>query len=428
MGLFSKKSSPAPVPEDPGVDWSLLENIRSEWPNQDFDSDSDLASWRQGMALYDARDDYASLIEAGRLMCRALRHHLYGRGVLMDANLPETTHRVLFASCFAPPDGQSFPTQVRAQVRLGLAVVKKHGWQSAEHGGGGEMADYLLHAFMILTAAVAPSPQRSWEGNLKQFFIMNPYDIQDGDSPLLAPAPALSGPSEAGASMLREMEETIQLAEAGDQVAAAKLRAMQAMYRGDAPSALREYETAAQLGDVEAMFEAGSTAQGLGLGPQARYWFETAADRGHGKAALNLGVSAYETQGREAAHLWLERAVAAGVIEAYAVLTQIADEASDGEAELRWSRTGAEHRQPFCQMRYGQLLMRFNRGEPDVIREQCLPLFEEAAEKGVDGALFLGGIAHCILGDPSSGRLWLKRAEASGDSNATRVMREHGLE
>ena len=76
-------------------------------------------------------------------MCRALRHELYGRGILIGTDLPNTTHRVLFGSCFSPPDNQTFPDSVRAQVRLGLTIVKKHGWQSAEHGGTGLMAEFL---------------------------------------------------------------------------------------------------------------------------------------------------------------------------------------------------------------------------------------------------------------------------------------------
>lgn len=427
MGLFSKKkkSHPqTPAQEHPGIDWSLLANIRSEWPNQDFDAGGDLASWREGMELYDARDDYASLIQAGALMCRALRHELYGRSPLAGADLPDTTHRVLFASCFAPPDGQTFPNHVQAQVRLGLAIVKKYGWQSTEHGGSGEMTDYLLHASMILRSAVAPSPGRLWEGNLKEFFTTNPYDIPQEDSAPVDPAPPSPAATGAGQSLVTEMYDTIQSAEAGDQAAAAKVRAMQAMYQGDASSALREYEVAAQLGDLEAMFEAGSTARELGLAAPARYWFEAAADRGHGGAAFNLGISAYETQDREAAQLWLKRAADAGTVEAYATLTQIADESGDAEAEVHWSRLGADHGHPFCQMRYGQLLMQRNEGNAAVIRTHCVPLFEQAAENDQDGALFLAGIAHCVLGDTSTGRLWLKRAEASGDSSATRVLRE----
>ncbi len=181
MGWFSKKSSQSSA-ADQGVDWSQLEVVRAEWPASDLDAAADLASWREGMALYDSRDDYASMIEAGRQMCRALRHHLYGRGVLFGTDLPNTTHRVLFASCSSPPDGSSFPENVRAQVRLGLAIVKKHGWQSVEHGGDGMMEE-TMPSSMLLRTSVAPTPDRGWEGDVKQFFTSNPFAIPDEDSP-----------------------------------------------------------------------------------------------------------------------------------------------------------------------------------------------------------------------------------------------------
>src|SRR5690349_18080352 len=147
--MFKRKRSPAPEPT-PGVDWSRLENVRREWPPSDFDADRDLAAWREGLALYGARDDYASMIRAAELMCRALRHHLYGPGLLAADDLPKTTHAVLFGSAFSPPDGRTFPTEVAAQLRLALTIVKKHGWQSVAHGGSGAMAEFLAASHMVL--------------------------------------------------------------------------------------------------------------------------------------------------------------------------------------------------------------------------------------------------------------------------------------
>jgi hypothetical protein len=39
-------------------DWSQLENVRSEWPATDLEPKADLEAWREGMQLYDDRDDY----------------------------------------------------------------------------------------------------------------------------------------------------------------------------------------------------------------------------------------------------------------------------------------------------------------------------------------------------------------------------------
>jgi TPR repeat protein len=410
------------------TDWSILENVRAEWPTDDFEPEADLAAWRQGMRLYDERDDYAGMIESGRLMSRALRHHLYGRELLAGADLPETTHRVLFSSCFPPPDQQSFPQSVQAQVRLGLMIVKKNGWQQVAYGGDDKMAPFLKASTMVLTMAIAPSPERVWEGDLRGFFTTNPVEIADDPAPPRVADPGAPPPTEADGKLIDDLYEMVKASERGDPAATARIRGLQAVDRGDHTEALREFESAAQMGDVGAMYDAGNAAEDLGRPAQAQYWFEAAADRGHPGAAYNAAVAALGTGDTATARSRFEQATENGSIEGYAALTQLADETGDRAAEIRWSRLGAERGQPFCQVRQAQLLMQDHPQDVAVILNQAVPLLKLAAERGQGSASFLLGIAYGQIGDNSEARLWLKRAEAEGDAEATRVMRAHGLE
>ena len=429
MGLFSRDEHASPPPSADGIDWSLLESIRAEWPSGDFDSEADFASWREGMQLYESRDDYGSMIRAGGLMCRTLRYELYGRGVLVGRDLPETIHRVLFSSCFPPPDGRSFPRGVAAQVRLGLGVVKKQGWQSPAHGGDGSMAQFLQASYMILTTAVAPSAERPWEGDIQGFFTKNPFDIPEieADSSIPPKQVSESGPTMDVDAMVDDVYGAVTDAKGGDPAAEACVAGMSAAARCDAEAALPEYETAAQMGDASAAFDAALTAEELGLKAQAQHWYEAAAAHGHGPAAFNLGVAANEARDHEGAARWLERAADANVTDAYAALTQLASDAGDRDREMHWSRLGADASQPFCQMRYAQLLMQDHPADKEVIVGQAIPLLRQAAEKGAESALLLIGVGYGQIGDGSNTRLWLKRAEAAGETDATRIMRENGL-
>jgi TPR repeat protein len=408
-------------------DWSRLENVRSEWPADDLEPKADLEAWRQGMQLYDDRDDYASMVRSAGLMCRALRYELYGRGVLVTADLPNTTHRVLFGSCFPPPDGKTLPEAVRTQVRLGLTIVKKYGWQATQHGGTGEMEEFLRASWMVLTMALAPS-ERPWEGDPERFFTTNPVIVPDEEvAPAKAATPAEATPGRSGHTLVDELYEAAKSAERGDPAAEARMRGLAATAAGDSEAALTEFEAAAQMGDVEAMFEAGNVAEDLGLAPQARYWFEAAAARDHLAAAYNVGVGAYRAGDLPTAVRWLEQAGASGLAEAYAALTQMASETSDRANEVRWSRAGADLGQSFCQVRYAQLLMQDHPADRTVILQQAIPLLKLGAEQEAEGAAFLLGVAYGQIGDSSDARLWLKQAEAEGDADATRVMRENGL-
>ena len=408
------------------TDWASLEALRREWPVEGADPTTDLESWRAGMAIYDATDDYGSMIRAGGLMCLALRHHLYGDGVLAGADLPETARRVLFSSCYPPPDRQTFPQVLAAQIRLGLAVVKKHGWQPRAWGGDGLLAEIVEGSRMVLGMAVAPDPARPSSGDVAQFFMSEAFAIDDE---VLPPAPSatsaradreLDGMIEHGLQVLRD-------AELGDPASQARARGIAAAVGGNGEEQLRHFEEAARLGDVDSMYDSGCLYAQNGQGSQARFWFETAAAQGHRGSMYNLGAVAIGEERVGDAEQWWTRAADAGDADACAALTELSAQREDAEAEFRWSKLGAERGHPFCELYHGQLLMQQHPTDRQWFEQQALPLLTRAADQGQDGALFLIGIGYGSVEDMSTARLWLRRAEAAGDADAVRVMRENGL-
>src|SRR5712691_10767648 len=114
--MFNKRnrSSGQPDRSTPlvlAIDWSEIDSVRREWPVGELNPNADLSAWKSGRRVYDANDDYQSVMHAGALMCQALRHELYGNGILAGSDLPETVHSVLFASVTAPPDGKTLTDQ-----------------------------------------------------------------------------------------------------------------------------------------------------------------------------------------------------------------------------------------------------------------------------------------------------------------------------
>jgi hypothetical protein len=426
--MFGRKNRKGNDP-DPGpasTDWSDIENVRAEWPRTGLALESDLASWREGWQLYDDREDHASMIRCGGLMARALQHELYGTGFLSGSDLPNTVYRTLFASTFAPPDQQTFGHAAQAQTRLALTVVKKHGWQSTAEGGNGMFDELLQNTRMLLMTAIGPQ-DRPWEGNLKAFYADNP--IQVPDAPAVAPGsvPVSSSPSDEGLQAIGEVQRSLAEADVGDGAANVRVRALAADMAGDHATALALHEEAGTLGDVGSMFDAGCLARDQGAEGKALYWFEAAAAAGHASSMFNLATIAHQRGDLATAVQQFERAGHAGLADAFGALTQIASDAGDDENEFRWSGLGADAGQPFCLVRHGQLLMQRNADDPQVLRNRVVPMLTRAAEAGQDGALFLIGIAHAQSGDRTSAKVWLLRAEAAGDSDATRVMRQHGL-
>jgi TPR repeat protein len=141
----------------------------------------------------------------------------------------------------------------------------------------------------------------------------------------------------------------------------------------------------------------------------------------------DLGVEAHEQGDLPLAQMWLQRAAQAGHVDAYGALTQLASDRDDVEAEFRWSGLGAQAGQAFCQLRHGHMLMQTNPDDATVITGQAIPLLMQALNAGEAGALFYIGVGYAQIGDNANARVWLTRAEATGDPDATRVLDKYRL-
>jgi TPR repeat protein len=428
--MFNKKNRSSRQPDRStlpvsAIDWSAIDSVRREWPVAELDADADFAAWRSGRQVYAEYDDYQSMMRAAALMCQALRHELYGNGILAGSDLPETVHSVLFASVTAPPGRKTLTDGARRRIRLALMIMKKHGWQPASMGGNGaiEVPFFQGGNYFLLTAAIAPEDM-PWEGDLKAFFAKNPVDIPE-------PAAASNTPPRAGAfdgatALVRRVGDILDEAKAGDVASQAYRNALAAEHKGDQEAALAYYEEAAQLGLVDGMYNAGCVHNRFGRTSASIYWWEAAASSGHAKSAYNLAVSALHAGDTQRARQWYQTAAELGDGDGYAALTQMAAEAGDKQAEMHWSQLGAELGHPFCMMRNGQLLVQANPGDRTVM-QRALALEERAAGTGSADAMYLAGIINLQLGLPSDARRWLERAEQAGDTDARGVIRKYGL-
>lgn len=421
------------APQAQETDWSDLDSIRREWPASELDGNKDLAAWRSGRQIYDANDVYGPMMQAGALMCQALRHALYGPGILPDRDLRETVHSVLFASLTKPPDGRTLTDQASRQIRLALTIMKKHGWQPARMGGDGAMEVPFFEGgnYFLLAAAIGPG---GLPADVPSFFTKNPISIPEpAPAPGRIPEPA-AAPGRAQRSFpeadplgyVGHLNEVLAGAEAGDVASEAYRNGLRARSQGDVAAALRYYEKAAQLGLVDAMYDAGCVNSDLGRTSASTYWWEQAARRGHAQSAYNLGVLAMRAGDLNAARPWYQKAAELGDGGGCAALTQMAAEAGDKQAEMHWSRQGAELGHPFCLTRYGQLLMQANPNDPTVM-ERALVLEERAAQTGDADAMFLAGIINGQLGRRPEARWWLEQAERAGNPRARTVIDRYGF-
>ncbi len=421
------------APRAQETDWSDLDSIRREWPAGELDANQDLAAWRSGRQIYDANDDYGSMMQAGALMCQALRHELYGPGVLSGRDLPETVHSVLFASLSKPPDGRTLTDQASRQIRLALTIMKKHGWQPARMGGDGAMEVPFFEGgnYFLLAAAIGSGGRPA---DVPSFFTKNPVSIPEpAAAPGRIPEPAVAPrsapwphPEADPVGYRRHLDEVLDAADAGDVASEAYRNGLRASSQGDVAAALHYYEKAAQLGQVDAMYDAGCLSSDLGRTSASTYWFEQAARRGHAQSAYNLGVLALRAGDSDAARRWYQKAAELGDGGGCAALTQMAAEAGDKQAEMHWSRQGAELGHPFCMMRYGQLLMQASPNDPSVM-ERALVLEERAAQTGDADAMFLAGIINGQLGRRPEARWWLEQAERAGNPRARSVIDRYGF-
>lgn len=186
------------------------------------------------------------------------------------------------------------------------------------------------------------------------------------------------------------------------------------------------FEEAARLGHVDAMFDAGCSANKLGDMNTARFWWEAAANAGHGRAAQNMAASEIQAGRPSEARSWFLRAAELGDPDGFAALTQMASDAGDDAEEMHWARAGAEAGHPFCMTRFGLLTLNFHRDDPQAVRG-ALPYLERAGEQGDPQAMFLAGLGHKAVGDRYEARHWLLRAEQAGYPCSRDALNQFGL-
>ena len=257
--------------------------------------------------------------------------------------------------------------------------------------------------------------------------------LATGEPATVAAARGPSGPA-AGSEFDRSMETLRKFNEMAEQAQQTGDRAAQLYTRGaavmmsggDEREAFRNFEEAARLGHVDAMYEAGGLANNLGDRNTARFWWEAAANAGNGKAAQNMAAAEIQAGRAGAARPWFFRAAELGNPDGFAALTQMASDADDDAEEMRWARAGAEAGHPFCMLRFGLLTIRFHGDDPQAVRG-ALPYLEKVGEQGEPDAMFLAGLGHNGVGDRYEARHWLLRAEQAGHPRARAALNQFGL-
>jgi TPR repeat protein len=410
----SNPANPSPAGASAPGGWSDIKAVRAEWPQDNLNEASDLASWREGVRLYD-NDDYASMMRCASLLSPALAHSLYGEGILRGSDLPATVHKIFYASLTAPPDGRTFAESAQKAARLALTITRENGWQPARMGGQGLFDPLITDKgnYMLLCAAIAPSGQ-PWLGDLNQFFAVPPTPLADAKV------------TTQGDEVANRMYETLQQANAGDEMSEAHLRGMGLWANGQREEALQALSEAARLGSAHAMKDAGDLAQELGRDGEARFWFESAANAGSPGAMFNMGVFAFNEGDMRIAASWYQRAAEAGAPDGYAALTQLADNMGDAAGERHWARLGAEAGHPFCMGRHGlYLLMDSPEGDVPAAR-RAVVFLDAAAEAGNMDAMLLTVNVHHQLGQFEESSKWAARARATGDPRAIEMLDKYG--
>jgi len=400
------------------MDWSNIENIRSEWTRVALDPSTDLQGFQQALALYD-RDDYAAMMQCATLFATALAHSLYGPGVLKGDDLPETVHKTLYTALCPPPSGRTFADSAQKAARLALTIMRENNWQPPAFGGTGTYFERMMMDkgnYLLLGTAISP-PDEPWAGDLKAFF-------------LVAPQPAIStlpdAEAQRGGDMIDRLYNTVQEAKAGDAASSLYVDGMALTAQGDFEAALLKYSGAAKLGSVEAMASAGDLSSDLGRQAEANFWYETAAKAGHAVSMYNTAIVAIQRGDRAAAQQWFQRSAEAGNAEGYAALTQLADEAGDDASEAHWSRLGAEAGQLFCMGRQGLLLARGADGDVPTMR-RARDFLEQAADRGhLDSASLAINLSH-QLGDPRRAQRYVTLVVQSGDAETIDRLRRYGF-
>lgn len=424
MGLFNRHQSPQPAasPTAPAsgaeVDWSKIAYIRKEWPRATLDPATDLQNYRRALALYE-RDDYPSMMQCATMFATALAHSLYGTGILKGDELLNAVHKALYCSLCAPPDGRTFAESAQKAARLALTIMRENGWQPPSLGGTVPHFERMMRDkghYTLLGAAIAP-PGQPWAGDLKAFFAVPAQPTIDN-------LPNSDG-VRAG-EVVDRIYNTVQEARVGDTVSALYVDGMALSAQGDVEGALGKFTDAAKLGSVDAMAAAGGLSAELGRQEDANFWYEGAANGGHPVGLFNTAIVALQQGDRTTAQQRFQRSAEAGNAEAYAALTQMADEAGDVAAETHWARLGAEAGHKFCMGRYGLLLARGANGDVPTMR-RARDVLEQAADRGhLDSALLVVNLNH-QLNDAARAQRFVTMVIQSGDAEAIDRLRRYGF-
>lgn len=397
----------------PSRDWADIDAVRAEWPQASLSESTDLASWQEGVRLYD-NDDYPSMMRCAASLAPALAHSLYGEGLLRGSDLPETVHKIFYASLTAPPDGRTFADVAQKAARLALTITRENGWHPAKFGGQG-LFDHFFNDqgnTMLLMAAIAPPGQ--FAGDLRAFFAVPPTPLVVVEA------------EDDGREVVDRMYSTLKQAEAGDEMSEAHMRGMSLWANGQREEALQALSEAAQLGSAQAMKDAGDLAQELGRGGEARFWFESAANAGNAGAMWNMGLFASNAGDLGAAASWYQRAAEAGHIEGYAALSSLAFERGDRDQERHWARLGAEAGFTWCMGRYGTILAREADGDVPTLRK-ALAYVEAAGDRGDHDSISMAAAVNSMLGDNGRARMWADRGRATGDPELMQRLDRHGF-
>lgn len=400
------------------MDWSNIENIRSEWPRASLDPATDRQRYQQALALYE-RDDYASMMQCATMFATALAHSLYGTGVLKGDELPETVHKALYCSLCAPPDGHTFAESAQKAARLAMTIMRENSWQPPSFGGKVTHFEQMMMDkgnYMLLGTAISP-PNQPWAGDLKAFFSVPPQ-------PTIGILP--DSESERGDEMIDRIYNTIQESKAGDTASSLYVDGMALSAQGDIEGALAKYSEAAKLGSVDAMAAAGDLSADLGRQEDANFWYESAANAGHPVGMFNTAIVAIQKGDSATAQQWFQRSAEAGNAAGYAALTQMADEAGDEVAEAHWARLGAEAGHIFCMGRHGLLLARGANGDIPTMR-RARDVLEQAADRGhLDSASLAINLNHQLNDAPRAQR-FVTMVVQSGDAEAIDRLRRYGF-
>lgn len=401
------------------TDWSDIDNVRAEWPKSALDPERDLRKREEGISLYNQGPGQspASALRAATLLAPSLAHSLYGEGIIRGQDLIDTVYKTLFASLDVADD-RTFPDEAQRIARLALTLVRENGWQPAAMGGDGLFDNVLTQKYAVLMLPMVISPtNRPWEGDLKAFFSVPPQQL----------VPALPDPEEDNSDeVVNRMHALLTEDHDDDAASAAHKKGMLLWAEGNTEDALTALVEAAQLGAVRAMKDAGDLARDMGREDESWFWYETAANAGNADSMWNMATRAFNSGDLARAADWYQKSAEAGLPDGYAALTQLASDREDANAERHWAQLGADCGQTFCMGRHGLLLLMDANDDVPTMR-RAREFLEQAADRGDVDAMALAANVNRQLGDSARGQRFVRMVVDSGDGDQIDRLRRYGL-